>query len=91
MAKAPFLELATHHFVPLFDLAVELFDGPEKLPSLGHDVIDGVGVEADQGLGVAVDAEDLKEGDQEVKNDLFSVSGSGPSGQSWDNILVMAS
>ena len=41
-------------------------------------MIDGVGVEADQGLSVAVDAEDLKEGDQEVKNDLFIGSGSGP-------------
>ena len=47
-------------------------------------MIDGVGVEADQGLSVAVDAEDLKEGDQEVKSDLFS--GSGPCGQSLDNM-----
>ena len=48
-----------YQFISLFDFFVQLFDGPQEFPSLCHDVVHRVRVEADEGLSVAVDAENL--------------------------------
>ena len=58
-ALKSFVLKMAYQFISLFDFFVQLFDGPQEFPSLCHDVVHRVRVEADEGLSVAVDAENL--------------------------------
>jgi hypothetical protein len=47
-------------FIPISHFVVELFDCAQKFATFSQDVIDGVRVEADQRIGVLVDAHNLE-------------------------------
>jgi len=71
-------------FIPISHFVVEFFDCAQKFATFSQDVIDGVRVEADQRIGVLVDAHNLEKNYfkltlfpsilSSLKNTLFKLS-----------------